>query len=310
MMSLTHTRQLSFAVLALVGLAAGTSRADIVTQLGDAADYGVLTGPSIHNFQTASDVTITGNVGIGLSANGLDLGGGKIVGNLNFADSSFPTGNGNTVNGTVTGSTNYSQSDVTTAYDTAKTLSGTLATETGKALSSSLFTNTGTAQNPVYTLSASQGTYDTSTGNYVFTIAASDFKNLGAFTISGTAAQNVVINITGNNEVDFSNAISVSGGMTDNNILYNVTGDGQIKGAAVGATVNGTILGIDNTFNMDSVVIDGRVIGGASGADFQLTSNFYLNQPTVATPEPSAFVLALTGGIAGLAYRYRRARGR
>jgi hypothetical protein len=296
-MTLKHLRLSTFVAATLAGLSSGSARSELA--LGTAVNYGVLTGPNIHNFQLTSDTTINGTVGIGSSPNGIQLGGGTITGDLDNAGTVAGAPYGGTVNGTI----NQNVADVTNAYNTVKSLSNTLAGESGTTLTSSLIVGG--------VLQATSGTLD-GNGNYVFTIAANKFSGLGSFTINGTGAQNVVINITGNQNFNFSNGIALSGGLNDDNVLYNITGTGNIGAAANKAVVNGDIVGINATFNMDAVVIDGRIIGGASGADFQLVSNFTLNQPSsTPVPEPSSLALtSLAGGICCLVYRRRRSRTR
>ena len=70
---------------------ASRASASLYTQLGTAANYGVLTGPGIGNFQLTSDTNITGNIGVGSSNgttsgtnNNIQLAGSNLVGNLSL----------------------------------------------------------------------------------------------------------------------------------------------------------------------------------------------------------------------------------
>ena len=81
---------------------------------------------------------------------------------------------------------------------------------------------------------------------------------------------------------------------------------------ANGATVQGTIVGVNDTFNLNNVNIEGRLIGGASGQNFVLGSNFSLEQPTTtAVPEPASSAIILLslsslGIVSGVRRLYRR----
>src|SRR5262249_30289041 len=154
---------------------------------------------------------------------------------------------------------------VNSAFNSVAALSTTLGAETGTTL-----TLTGSDQ----TINASDGTLDAS-GNRVFT-ASSGFqpKSGATVTINGSASDYVVINVPAGAAFKLSGAVSLTGGITDDHVLYNVLGTGQIGGAANGATIHGTIVAINRTFNVDNVHIDGRIIGGDSG-NFQLVSNFF-----------------------------------
>jgi uncharacterized repeat protein (TIGR01451 family) len=236
--------------------------------LGLAANYGVLTNPSISKVALTSDTFITGNIGIANSGGAnqsspqLSGAGATVTGNVDFA------GITNITNTTVTGMTNQNVADVNTAFNTMSTLSASLGAKTGTTL-----TLTGSAQ----TINASSGTLDAN-GNRVFT-ASSGFVVNAPLTINGGPNDYVVINIPAGQTAKFSNSITLTGGITDDHVLYNVLGTGnEIGGAANQATVHGIILGINRKFNMDAVKVVGRVIGGDS-ANFQLVSNFFLTQP-------------------------------
>jgi len=302
-MKLVYARLLKATALALVGLAAEaeSSRADLV--LGTAVNYGVLTGPSIGNFQLSSDTHITGNIGVGSSDgtttgtnNNIKFANANVVGNLSLGGT-----NTNGIGGTVTGTVSTQVADVATAYNTISTLSTNLALETGTALDSGgNFTGT--------TINASDGKLDAS-GNEVFSSDVSKFKPSGALTINGTADQYVVINLTGNSNFSFTQPITLTGGITEDHVLYNITGVGknlQIAGNAHGGTIQGIIVALNDKISLDNVLVNGRVFGGEAGQDFQLVSNFSLVQPATV-PEPASLVMmGLGGGMAFVVFRRKR----
>ncbi|HEY2157577.1 MAG TPA: collagen-binding domain-containing protein [Isosphaeraceae bacterium] len=296
---------LAAAAAILVGLSAESARAGY--DLGLAANYGVLANPGTHNFQLSSDDHITGNIGV-LSSDMTSTGTNN---NIKFANATV-TGrldlqgtNTNGIGGTATGGVFTGVSDVLTAYNTLTALA---STEAGKAGTTIVYSGTGGT-----TIAATNGTPD-GNGNNVFTTTAAALSGSlnGTLTVSGTASQYVVINITGTNQnFQFTQGIALSGGITDDHVLLNFTGTGsiQVGGSGHGATLHGDILAFGYTFNMDNVTVDGRVFGGDGSKDFQIVSGFNLNQP-VNVPEPSSLALVALGGGACLAIRRRRARRR
>lgn len=284
-------RNLVIPFLCAIALACPPAQAGFV--IATASNYGVLTGPGIGSFQLTADTDITGNIGVG-SSNGTTTGTNN---NIQFSGATLDTTlylggtNTNGIGGTATGGIVTQSSAVATAYNTIQSLSSTLAGETGTTLNF-----TGSTQ----TITASNGTLD-SMGDRVFTTNASAFGNSGPLIISGSATDYVVINITGNHNFNFSQPITLTGGITSDHVLYNITGTENVGGAANGASIYGIIVGINDSFNMDAINIEGRIFGGAAGKDFKLVSNFFLEQPAAAVPEPSSIVLIGFGGIVCLA---------
>jgi hypothetical protein len=95
-------------------------------------------------------------------------------------------------------------------------------------------------------------------------------------TINGDGSHPVVINIPAGQAALFHAPIVLTGGITDDQVLFNVLGStgGEIKGGAGinGQAVHGIIVGIDRKFNMDNMVTEGHLYGGGT-SDFQLVSN-------------------------------------
>jgi choice-of-anchor A domain-containing protein len=180
------------------------------------------------------------------------------------------------------------------------TLSSTLGAESGTAL-----TISGGGQ----TINASDGTVDGS-GNEVFTVAANSFNLQNGITINGTASQYVVINIdNGTANEKINGAVNLTGGITSDHVLFNFVGTGgELGGSANKAVANGIFLAPNMKVNIDSVTIDGRLIGGGSSTsnnDFKIVSNAYVVQPNV--PVPSTLVmLSIMSGMVGMVWSYRR----
>jgi choice-of-anchor A domain-containing protein len=280
--------------VALLATLPDTARAGFT--LGGASDFAVLANVGNHSFQMTSDSSVTGNVGVLFSSgnnNPIQLSGGTITGNLDLSGSfSGSTG------GTVTGMTTQNVAAVSNDLTSLTTLSSTLGGELGTTLPS------GTS-----TINASSGMLD-SNGNEVFTVTANNFTNFAhTVTINGTASQFVVINVTGNNNISFD-AFNLTGGITSDHVLFNLLGSNQnvqVSGGH-GGVIMGTILGINENFNMDNATLDGRIFGGNAN-NFQLVSGFHVVQPAASVPEPASAVMLSMGGIAiALVVKFRRHR--
>jgi hypothetical protein len=87
------------------------------------------------------------------------------------------------------------------------------------------------------TINASSGMLD-ATGNEVFTVAANGFNNnSGGITISGTASQFVVVNVE-HHQWELRGPISLSGGITGNQMLFNFVGTGSSVVRGGGSTTS------------------------------------------------------------------------
>jgi 5-hydroxyisourate hydrolase-like protein (transthyretin family) len=262
-----------------------TSEADTVTvtattvgngfNLGDAGNYGIIAfQPS--TLIASCNSPINGNVGLGTTnsyggccwgwscgswgnnQNPVQLNGDKITGNL-VATNAAPSSTGGTVTGSVTGNSSTLASDISAL----QALSLTLASETGttEALTSGA------------TINATAGVLD-SAGDEVFTIT----KWANNITINGSGANNVVLNIAPGVTPNLDN-VTLTGGITANQVLFNDQNTGTISGTA-GDTFNGTFLAPNATFNVStSVTIDGHLYGGSNNQNFTFNNGATLNTP-------------------------------
>lgn len=294
-MNSTPSRMGLFALV--LSLVAGSlvSTAQATFLIGAASNYAVLVEPSLHNVQLTSDSGITGNLGIGSPVTSLGLSGATIHGNVNFSGAQ-PSGGPN-FGGTVTGTVSNTVAAVTSALSTMNSLNTTLGAETGTVL-----TISGGGQ----TINASSGTLDGS-GNWVFSVAKNGFNLSGGITINGSANDYVVINIlNASSDEKINGAVNLTGGIVSDHVLFNFVGTGgQLGAAANKAIANGIFLAPNMKVNIDSVTIQGRLIGGGgttSNNDFQIVSNAFVIAPV---PEPSSIVLASAGGLA-LLYMAKR----
>jgi hypothetical protein len=259
--------------------------------LGDAANYAVLyEGSGSHNLQINSSPvngsTILGNIGLGIENGGApqaQLNNPAVInGNINFAGAVNVNNSGAVVNGSINGGVGSVETDL----NNLNSLSSTLGAETGTAVAINI--GNGGSQ----TINASSGTLDGS-GNEVFTVTGLSFVNGATLTINGTASQNVVLNF--NSSSHFSGTINLTGGITPNQVLFNLIGGANLTNgdtlqfAANNVTQSGTFLDPNGTIQVNSVNIIGHVFGGDS-SDMQIVSN-----GTVAVPEPRTYALLALG---------------
>jgi hypothetical protein len=320
-------RRSTFSVAGFWGLVIFALSAAFVSgagfSLGDSANYAVLfEGSGNHSLQINSGPlngsTITGDIGLG------NLNGGNpqaqfnnpavINGDVNFA-ALKNSGNGNVGNAIINGSVNYGITAVSNDLVLLNALSAKLGGESGTAVSINL---SGTGGNQ--TINASAGMLDAG-GNRVFNLTSMTFNNGNTLTINGdTAGDFVVINVSSANinNPHFAGAISLTGGLTPNEVLFNITG-GNVMTLSGGSTLqtsannafqNCSYLDPDGTINVDSVNIVGHLFGGDS-SDMQIVSGATVDSPVLtATPEPSATALAALMLLPFAARSLRRLRKR
>jgi hypothetical protein len=256
--------------------------------LGLAANYAAISDPNVTsvNFNNS---TYNGNIGIdnpNTTANGnyVQFSSGTVHGNFDFVAQKQTQLGGGTVTGKIEGNV----SAVGTAYTTIMNLSTMFAGETGQQLTTQTTINPGVVgQNP--------GIVDGS-GNFVYMIDASDFLHHGTFAINAPANAYVVINVTGNGNVNINSDLLLTGGITPDHVFVNVTGTGaQVGGNTNGGPLDAVIVAPYDSINIDNTTINGRVFGGDAG-QFSLVSGITLNAPQ-SVPEPSPLVLTAVSAL-------------
>jgi Ice-binding-like/PEP-CTERM motif len=291
-------------VIILVGLTPSYCAADAVN-LGAASSYVVLdiggTPTIMSGFAVYQSATvINGNVGEGPNSvwsHGIDA---TINGKL-FYDTtdSLPV-----ITGTITGGT-FQQSMVAAITDAlnASTFAAALTpTQTFTTLTSGQ-TITGNGGLNVIRVTGDVGLSGGGTtlnlvggasDIFIFQLTASDATSAHELTLSG-----VTMNI---------------GGVSANNILWDLNGGGGNVVISSGATVYGTFLAPDRSVTVDQGTILGRVIAGGSPNPTDNSSNSLIihsssqiTSPT-AVPEPSTFSLLAAAllGLTALGFARRR----
>ncbi|HEV3301892.1 MAG TPA: ice-binding family protein [Planctomycetaceae bacterium] len=286
-----------FVVLLMLAIASRPCQADQIT-LGDAAKYALFAGPKVNSFGFNGPSSIIGNVAVGENGKINFASPATIVGTL-YEDTGVTGSNSGVVptGGIVT---NFSLSSAVTAAQNAATNAAAL-TATGTVLG-----NTIVVTNPSQSV-----TFNGSAGQNVLKVTDLNLNN-GNFTIHGTANETFIIDVSGKFIVNGSANILLTGGVTADHVLFDITGTGQDVSITGNTTslVNGTILALSRNISIHDQTLDGAIIGAFGNSmtfSIQDTSGFQLNgetfnppiNPNLTTPAPSSFVL-FGSGLLGL----------
>ena len=306
-------------------LALGASQASASLLSIEASEFAVL-GQYSNNQTNFNNGVITGDIGIGATRS-FTISSGSVVGNIRFSGASntsgltpdpdpgsgtgpFAVGGG----GTVTGNVVANDSGVTSALNYSNDLSQALGGNPGANL-------TLTSSQTIDVSSGDLGTTAIVDGNAlgtyrVFDTTSVNLSNSTTLTINGSAADQVVINVTDNNPA-FDGSIVLTGGITSDHVLFNMFGGNyttHMNGPTLtistsGAITTGTFLDPNGGMQINHSVLDGRFFGGdvtnqqiVSGADIVAPP-----LPDVNVPIPAAAWLFGSGliGLIGIARRTR-----
>jgi hypothetical protein len=286
--------------LTMCMLIAICARAEAATlNLGAFNQFGLLaTGSSNNSVQLTSDSPIHGNVGIGrigATSNSITLQG---AGDTIFGDLDFGASANNTASVVVTGMINTNVALVAQAIADAGSLASTYA---GLANDPNTI-NLGST--PPSTISPTQnGTI------HVYNLSA-NWANTTGLTINSGPNDPVVIDISGNANPGFVGAITLTGGITPDEVLWNVIGTGGLNTKTHSTTFQGDILIPNGKVNLDNFTMNGRIYGSVDAGNLQWVSGADLFAPAPTSVPESATASLIGAGLAGLTIAWRRVSSR
>ena len=239
----------------------GTAAAGIIT-LGSASNYAVLglTNAKIIN----SLVTINGNEGVAQGGKISNNAPSKINGNVYEYSSNQYSGPGKLSGSVITNSSllNQNVADALNASAVAKSLTPDFTL--GSVTTSKTLTATAATRLD---------------GVTVVNINGNIQLNNGSLTLSGTATDVFVVNVTGNASFVGTGGLNLAGGLTANHVLYNFTGSSGTIQSHVGNVFYGTLLGANYNFDLDGKFY-GEIIGGKT---ITMKSGAQVNSPSQVT---------------------------
>jgi choice-of-anchor A domain-containing protein len=296
----------ALAIAAMWALTTPQARAGFISQVPDAVAYAVLyEGTGGHTLHI-TNVTVNGNVGVGGTGLVSDSGPSTVNGRLDFSASN--TGQyGSAPGDTGPTSVNYNVSAVTNALTEVNNLSSSLS-----GLGSSLTINGN------QTVNESAGQLDTVNGvTYrVFNVTSYSENDGKLLTINGDGSgDDVILNFGSSSNVNLGGDVSLTGGLTDDNVLWNFTSSGKnislnnnASSFPLPLAFMGDILAPNDVLSLTNANLDGRVWGGDS-QDMQIVSGDTINGLATTIPEPGSLTL-LGAGLVAFGVLRRRQRSR
>jgi hypothetical protein len=277
-------RKTVISTVSLVCAAFGLNcQASSIPSLASAANYAVLglANTNINN----SLVTINGNEGVSAGGSLTNMAPSVVNGNVYQAAAGLYTGPGTVHGSVITAPTTLAQndSDAAAAVSAAELLTAT------------------------QTYNSGIGSDTTVTGNGGLNVIAINGDITKSLMLSGSAKDTFVVLVSGNVSLVGSDALGLGGQVTSNNVLYVFTGTDNVA-THVGNTIDGTMLGLNTSFNLDGT-FNGEIIGGGSSG-ITLMSGAVVNNvpftPPACVPEPSTMALLGPGlVVAGTVFRKR-----
>lgn len=307
-------------IVCLFSACASVSSLAATINLGSAANFAVYGfGTSFTDELGVGPIHVNGNVGVGPGGDA-SLEGNTVVisGKLYYSDTATAGTNFSTSGGpwTINGSTQNSGTDATNLANWKSNGSvvdnSSIATQAKTDLLSlyaAVKSLSPTAGAPSGNLT-SDFSWTGSGGNNIASLTSFGYSAGDVLTLTGTASDTFIFNITGGWSMSGS-AVIVLNGISADQVLFNMlqTADGG-TGAAVtasGSSVGfGTIEALDRniTFDTPGGSWTGRLFSDTTKT-IHLFSDATINQPPVPEPSSLSFALLALGAIATLSRRYR-----
>jgi hypothetical protein len=246
-----------------------------------------------------------GDIGIGASST-INTSGGSAqtwTGPIDFADTGSSHSNGYAVpsssdvltNVTISGGTRLGDAEVTSALSQVASISGYFKSLTGTNLGNLTGTTT------IGTIGG---------GVQVYKVSSINLN--GTLTIKGGANDLVIINDPNVAYFNSGSKVVLSGGITVDQVLFNLTGtSNNILSINGGTGSNQVLINADiithGSYFATNVTVDGRILGGYH--TITLGPGYEMSIPNDVAPEPAEWAM-LAGGFGLLVYLSRKFRPR
>jgi choice-of-anchor A domain-containing protein len=150
---------------------------------------------------------------------------------------------------------------------------------------------------------------ETKKGQYVFDLSGINLRGGRKLTLSAPAGSTFVLNVGSRlrgGAFNLSSAqIILTGGLTADDVLFNVLGSGGVNIAS--STVNGIVLALNRSVSVTGGAVNGELVGGSISL-----SGGSVNNPPPVVPEANTFLVLIPfiGAILlSASWRYLRTKG-
>ena len=262
--------------------------------LGEAANYALFAGPNANTFSFSVPSNINGNVAIGAS------------GQINWAYPSTITGN--LYEGAGAGATDGSVSVSGSTYSNYDLTQAVADAQSASSAAAAMLPTTSVFGGRINITSAAQSLTLKATGTQTVLDVSSITLNNGNLTLSGTANDVFIINVTGRQGITTTGTSSIllTGGLTASDVLFNVEASGgtavSLQGSA-SAVINGTILALNTGVTLSDDTLNGAVIANfraaSSSSSNSLVQNSLITESLLETPDATINYIGFGQGSDG-----------
>lgn len=271
-------------LLGFLWLLPSAARADYISsQLGQAGNIAVFGTSTASLVSVGSGVTVDGNVGMADSSGSVDMAfSATIEGNVLLESGATFTGSGFVSGSVLSNQNSFLDPASASAVNASTTFAGLTPTQSA----GSTFSGT--------------ETINLTSGLNIIDVTGFDVASGTTLILNGPPGSQLVINDSGDFNV-LDSTIQLSGGLTNNDVVYNVTGGpAEIQTS----TVSGIVLdqSSDISVNLASTLF-GNTIGGEN---ISIDSSTIMGVTTNTVPEPSTLLLVSAGLIGVVGVKLRR----